>query len=179
MVFLYFWNIEFVMHWKNIEIRCVFQQKCSLSSMELSKIPLFCFGFLTFLKSWIHKNLRNHWNSIGNTRNAAPSHRWSYSKNLCFIVVFFHFWNHEFMLICKNVVFSLKFQQCCSFMSMELFKKTVNSNRFLILLNSCWPLIFENLNISLDVRKILSGIPGGGKPRLWNSGSPVLSFKVY
>ena len=91
MVFSYFWNIEFVMHWKNIEIRCVFQQKCSLSSMELLKIPLFCSGFLTFLKSWIHKNLRNHWNSIGNTRNAAHWHRWNYSKNHCFLSFSFIF----------------------------------------------------------------------------------------
>ena len=147
--------------------------------MELFKIPLFCLCSLAFLKSWIHENLRNQWNSIGNTRNAAPSHRWSYSKNMCFTVVFFHFWNHEFMLICKNVVFSMKFQQFCSFMSMELFKKAMNSSRCLILLNSCWPLIFENLNISLDVRKILSGIPGGGNARVWDSASPVLSFKAY
>ena len=143
------WRFE-----KNIEIRRVFQQKCSVTRMELLKIPVFCFCFLTCLKSWIHKNLRNHWNSIGNTRNTAPSHRWSYSKNLCFIVVVFHFWNHEFMLICKIVVFQMKFQQFCSFMSMELFKKAMNSYRVLIRLNSCWPLIFENLNISLDVRKI-------------------------
>ena len=91
---------------------------------------LFCLGFLTFLKSWIHKNLRNHWNSIGNTRNAAHWHRWNYSKNPCLIVVFFHFWNHEFMMICKNVAFSIKFQQFCSFMSMELFKIPINSCRF-------------------------------------------------
>ena len=76
-----------------------------------------------------HKNLRNHWNSIGNTRNAAHWHQWNYSKNLCFIAVLFHFWNHEFMLICKNVVFQMKFQQFCSFMSVELFKKAMNSWR--------------------------------------------------
>ena len=49
--------------------------------------------------------------------------------------------------------------------------------RFFILLKSCWPLIFENLNISLEVCKNM--IPGGGKPRVWNSSSPVVSFKAY
>ena len=148
LCFLRFFN-TFI---KNVVISLNVCKKCSVTWLELLKKqwnslristkvlrhtdgiienPFILLNFLTFLKSWIHKNLRNHWNSIGNTRNAAPSHRWSYSKNRCFIVVFFHCWNHEFMLICKNVVFQMKFQQLCSFMSMELFKKAINSCRCL------------------------------------------------
>ena len=42
-----------------------------------------------------------------------------------------------------------------------------------------WIVTFQNVDISLEVRKNMKGDTLGGKSRVSNSSSPVLSFKAY
>ena len=56
---------------KTLKLVAYFNKGAPWHGWNYSKYICFACRVLAFLKSWMHEHLKNHWNSIGNTTNAA------------------------------------------------------------------------------------------------------------
>ena len=98
----------------------------------------------------------------------APSHQGGYLKTYICFYVFKYFWNGDFQKSWKTLR-NIKILLCDTD---GIIEKHSHFSCFSILLNS-W-----NQKTEIFVTRERA-VTGGGKPRLWNPSSPVLSFKAY